>query len=85
MNRNWIVWHSSGSGAEGWRLCAFPDDGFADGIGIYAAIQKQSRRARVAVAKQPEEKMLGTDVLVPEAIGFLSSVGKHAFGFIRKR
>jgi hypothetical protein len=58
---------------------------FADGEEFQTTLVQDLGGEALLFAQEPEEEMLGADVLVREALGFFGGVGEHALAFVTER
>ena len=61
------------------------DDVFADGVEAHPFFHQDGRRNRSLFTEDPEQQMLGADVVVQQPIGFLGGKLQHALGLGAER
>ena len=61
------------------------DDVLADGIQAHPLFEQDGGRHRALLAQDPEQQVLGADVVVQQAIGFFGGKLQHALGFGAER
>ena len=62
------------------RAGQHPDDLIADRLGVVVEVQQDPHRDALVLAHQPEQDVLGTDVVVPKAERLAQGELQHLLG-----